>query len=988
MIAGSVVEDSISASHARRHLRIRLSAIPAIICVLQCGDFAFAQRTRPLDPIAKKLQPDRTVLYKSVGDCELRLHVFEPIGHKKADRRSAFLIIHGGGWSGGHPWRCYPFAEYFRRQGMLAITIDYRLLKKPQGTTVFDCVRDGRSAVRYLRQHADEMGVDPKKIVVAGCSAGGHVAAGAALFVDVDDPADDTSVSCVPDALVLYYPVIDTSTAGYGQKKIGADWQQLSPVHHVRRDLPPTIIFHGTGDTVTPYAGAKSFHAEMRDMGNDCEFVSHNDGIHGYLIFELPLFEDAMQRTQQFLAARSFVSAKTAETASQSRVSPFRKAALEPTDRDGRKRELLQQYYESLEHWGRVVRTRVKAVPDKPGWKYIGRLGNVEDDVRPTAYAAMVLSFLAECEPPRALLDDAAKAAIREESIGLLRYLTASHVANGGTCLNGKPWGGQWQSALWCRAVAMATWQSWEHLDEDLQNAALKMIVFEADRFIEAEPKSSVRNDTGAEENAWNASIVALASNMLPAHPRARAWETASKKFMYNTFSVRADAADETTGDDGRPIRDWVTTVNAHDDFVVENHGLVHVGYLKNSLSMLQENAIHWTLTGRTSPQASRHHVPEVFDVLCKCMNWNAAAIYFGGNDWRIYETQCSDIIIYSMLRQLASDHRAARLEDVAFEHLRRRQNVEGGFYNGRRDLEYGGMCATRLISCFYAHAVTSSLTPPMSVEDFDASANGVTEIETAHTVIHRTQDKFASFTWAQKRMALAIPSSESSVGWPHFSSYTGVINAEHSSHNVCELRNLKVKTKGDGFAVSGTLVRCKRTLLQDFYYASPAGAYTVYVERLRLTKDFRLRYRKTGIIGLEYAIGHNHRTLTGAFGTRQTKGTDSPKETVRLQSDWLNIDDRIGYIVRRTDGQPNVMLYHDKNVLEGRKPHLQESIALISENATQLATKSNWACVVTFLNQRAEETAAARSKVTLAAGADTATVSIGGEQTTIEFGL
>ena len=61
---------------------------------------------------------------------------------------------------------------------MVAISMKYRLLNKRQGTTVFDWVRDGRSAVRYVRQHATEMGIDPQKIVLAGCSAGGHVAAG------------------------------------------------------------------------------------------------------------------------------------------------------------------------------------------------------------------------------------------------------------------------------------------------------------------------------------------------------------------------------------------------------------------------------------------------------------------------------------------------------------------------------------------------------------------------------------------------------------------------------------------------------------------------------------------------------------------------------------------------------------------------------------------------------------------------------------------
>lgn len=263
-----------------------------------------AQLNRPLEPIAAKLEPTRTVVYKQVGDRNLHLHIFEPAGHKPTDRRPAFLTIHGGGWAGGEARRFYPIADWFRQKGFLGISLEYRLLNKKTKTTVFDCVKDGRSAVRYLRTHADELGIDPQKIIVSGGSAGGHVAAGTALFDKVNEDSDDLTVSPHPNVLVLFYPVIDTSAAGYGQKKIGDRWRDISPVHHVRKDLPPTLILHGTGDTVTPYAGAKSFFDQMQTAGNHCKLISHADGRHGYFIFDLQLYEEAMQQTLRFLQAQ------------------------------------------------------------------------------------------------------------------------------------------------------------------------------------------------------------------------------------------------------------------------------------------------------------------------------------------------------------------------------------------------------------------------------------------------------------------------------------------------------------------------------------------------------------------------------------------------------------------------------------------------------------------------------------------------------------
>lgn len=248
------------------------------------------------------LTPTRTVAYKTVAGVPRLLHVFEPAGHKPTDRRPCLVAIHGGGWTGGTARKYYSIADHFAKLGMLAISIEYSLIKT-HGATPFDSVKDGRSAVRYVRSHAAELGIDPDRIVVAGGSAGGHVAAGTALFSGLDDPADDSTVSSVPRALVLYYPVIDTSTEGYGNTKCGPQWKDLSPLHQVKPGLPPTIVFHGTADTVTPFKGAEQFHHAMKAAGNCCELVVHPGGVHGYFMFNRELFNETMTKTEQFLAS-------------------------------------------------------------------------------------------------------------------------------------------------------------------------------------------------------------------------------------------------------------------------------------------------------------------------------------------------------------------------------------------------------------------------------------------------------------------------------------------------------------------------------------------------------------------------------------------------------------------------------------------------------------------------------------------------------------
>jgi arylsulfatase A-like enzyme/acetyl esterase/lipase len=251
--------------------------------------------------VDEAITPTRRVVYKTVGDRKLELHLFEPAGHKATDRRTCFVAIHGGGWVGGQPSRFYRFAAHFAKLGCVGVSVQYRLLNKTDNTTVFDCVKDGRSAVRYLRQHAEELGIDPQKIVVSGGSAGGHVAAATALFEGIDEPGEDVKISCVPNALVLYFPVIDTSTEGYGNAKCGEHWQELSPLHRVKAGAPPTLILHGTADTTTPFKGAKAFVEAMHQAGNRCDLIAHEGGKHGYFMANPVWFNEAMQQTEDFL---------------------------------------------------------------------------------------------------------------------------------------------------------------------------------------------------------------------------------------------------------------------------------------------------------------------------------------------------------------------------------------------------------------------------------------------------------------------------------------------------------------------------------------------------------------------------------------------------------------------------------------------------------------------------------------------------------------
>ncbi|WP_438481330.1 alpha/beta hydrolase [Oleiharenicola lentus] len=258
--------------------------------------------------IAQGLKPTRSVVYKKIAGQELRLELFEPPPSSTANpKRVGFILIHGGGWTSGAPRAMYPFTDWAAKQGMVGISVQYRLYKPNTENTVAQCVQDARSAIRYIREHAVELGIDPQRLVVGGASAGGHLAVATALFDQFDAPGESTSVSCTPDALVLFSPVIDTSAEGYGQKKIGADWRALSPAHQVRKNLPPTLLFHGTGDTTTPFKGAVLFHEAMLAAGNRCDLISVEGAQHTYMFKDATLYERSQTEIQAFLVSIGFL---------------------------------------------------------------------------------------------------------------------------------------------------------------------------------------------------------------------------------------------------------------------------------------------------------------------------------------------------------------------------------------------------------------------------------------------------------------------------------------------------------------------------------------------------------------------------------------------------------------------------------------------------------------------------------------------------------
>jgi acetyl esterase len=186
----------------------------------------------------------------------------------------AIVYFTGGGWVGGDVEGQIPNAAWFRDQGIIGIDADYRV-KSRHGTSPIECIQDAKSAIRYVRSHALELGIDPDRIIAAGGSAGGHLAA--CTFIDGGDtPGEDLKISSKPNALVLHNPVLGE---GFGQEFF-AEHPEFSPILHVKKGWPPTILSNGTKDNTTPFQAAEKFTRLMKEAGNICELIPVKDADH------------------------------------------------------------------------------------------------------------------------------------------------------------------------------------------------------------------------------------------------------------------------------------------------------------------------------------------------------------------------------------------------------------------------------------------------------------------------------------------------------------------------------------------------------------------------------------------------------------------------------------------------------------------------------------------------------------------------------------
>ena len=228
--------------------------------------------------------------YGTGGERKLQLDLYLPKGRTKTT--PAIVFIHGGAWKSGKrsdmKFYCVKFAE----KGYVTATITYRLI----GEASFPAaVHDVKCAVRWLRANAAKYQVHPESIVASGNSAGGHLSM---MIGYSDDPSLEGSggnkeVDSGVCAVVNFYGPTDLTTDFTKKQSVVKEfigsktfdevpdaYKLASPLFHLTKDDPPTLIFHGTIDSTVPIVQADKLADKLKELGIDYVYERYDGWPH------------------------------------------------------------------------------------------------------------------------------------------------------------------------------------------------------------------------------------------------------------------------------------------------------------------------------------------------------------------------------------------------------------------------------------------------------------------------------------------------------------------------------------------------------------------------------------------------------------------------------------------------------------------------------------------------------------------------------------
>ena len=547
-----------------------------------------------------------------------------------------------------------------------------------------------------------------------------------------------------------------------------------------------------------------------------------------------------------------------------------------------------------------------------------------EQGVRPNADMSMICAFLSKYAKGKVTLpagiswDD-----IDEMAMKSLIFAYSTHKANKlKVCAGNDYWGSTstsdfvWESSLWAMSVAYSAFFQLDKLNSNQKQYVYNLLKAECNYELGRSIPTGYKGDTKAEENGWEADVLAAALGLFPDDALASKWFERMRLFAINSYSHPDDALNTNVIDNIYPgtVASLYRGQNLYNDYTLQNHNLFHTSYQNVVMQELGEAALALQLfqgkNQKWSSNALMHNNQVVMD---KVLNWLALTdgelAMPNGNDWSLF--LYDQITSYSTMATFLKDPNALMLENLAYKYIKARQKTTtDGSWLLRPDVAQRrmGVEAHRVMMTYLMHLAnsTADLTPTRW-EDFRAQYSKAMIFPSQNIVRAFTPSRFTCFSWSSglksytgyfasnspDKNKIIVPyranNTGNIIGWYEVSGQK--IDATPVVSGIYQL-------DGDGYVMNGELNTNGSTLNNRFaIYSTPHNAI-IYLDYVTAKTTSTITAEKGGLLAISTdELMKTSRTLyyekAGEITHKQSDGSTF----FTAKSDWVNIDNELGVI-------------------------------------------------------------------------------------------
>ena len=549
---------------------------------------------------------------------------------------------------------------------------------------------------------------------------------------------------------------------------------------------------------------------------------------------------------------------------------------------------------------------------------------NGEDGVRPNADLSMICAFLVKYGkdkvelPAGVIWTDLEQMAMKS-----LVYAYSTHKANKlKTCSGGNYWGSVsgsdhvWESSLWAMSVAYSAFFQWDKLSAAQKGYVEKLLKAECNYELNRTIPTGYNGDTKAEENGWEADVLAATLGLFPDDELAPKWFERLREFAANSYSHKDDAADRTVIDphyDQKTVADLYKGQNLFDDYTLQNHNFFHTSYQNVVIQELGEAALALKLFQQHTAGGEKWKTKALMHnndkVMKEVLNWLALAdgelAMPNGNDWSLF--LYDQITSYTTSACFLGDPDALMLENRAYKYIQARQTTTAdGSWLLRSDIgaRRMGVEAHRVMMTWLMHEVmpTAQLTPT-AWDNFNARYAEAKVFPCQNIVRAATDDRFTCFSWSTGKQSytgyiaansadrnkIIVPYRANNTG-----NYLGWYTVSGKKTNATAVVSGIYRLKGNAYTMNGELSTNEGTLDNRFAIYSTPGNAVIYTDYVRANAAATISKEQGGLMAVSVdELTRTKRTLYYADTHRQSDGS----AFLTLNTHWVNIDNALGVV-------------------------------------------------------------------------------------------